>query len=84
MPITERVELHDGGIRLAAQVSRPNAPGVPSAAIVAPGGTQQGEIAAYNWIASRLADAVDVREGGAWKIRLLTNVQIPPPAKTAR
>ena len=32
--------------------------------IVAPGGTQQGEIAADDWIASRLADAVDVREGG--------------------
>jgi len=59
-------------------------PGVHSAAIVAPGGTQQGEIAAPDWIASRLADAVDVREGGAWKIRLLTNVQIPPPAQAAR
>jgi hypothetical protein len=27
MPITERVELHDGAIRLAAQVSRPNTQG---------------------------------------------------------
>ena len=57
MAITERVELHDGAIRLAAQVSRPNIPGVHSAVIVAPGGTQQGEIAAYDWIAGRLADA---------------------------
>ena len=57
MAITERVELHDGAIRLAAQVSRPNIPGVHSAVIVAPGGTQQGEILAYDWIASRLADA---------------------------
>jgi dipeptidyl aminopeptidase/acylaminoacyl peptidase len=57
MPITERIELHDGAIRLAAQVSRPNAPGVHSAVIVAPGGTQQGEVPAYDWITSRLADA---------------------------
>jgi uncharacterized protein (TIGR02246 family) len=28
--------------------------------------------------------AVDVREGGAWKIRLLTAVPIPPPAQAAR
>jgi hypothetical protein len=27
MAITERVELHDGAIRLAAQVSRPNTQG---------------------------------------------------------
>ena len=57
MAITERVELHDGAIRLAAQVSRPNTPGAHSAVIVAPGGTQQGEILAYDWIAGRLADA---------------------------
>jgi dipeptidyl aminopeptidase/acylaminoacyl peptidase len=57
MAIAERVELHDGAIRLAAQVSRPNTPGVHSAVIVAPGGTQQGELAAYDWIAGRLADA---------------------------
>ena len=28
--------------------------------------------------------AVDVREGGTWKIRLLTAVPIPPPAEAAR
>ena len=28
--------------------------------------------------------AVDVREGGTWKIRLLTAVPIPPPAQAAR
>ena len=28
--------------------------------------------------------AVDVREGGTWKIRLLTAVPIPPPAELAR
>ena len=28
--------------------------------------------------------AVDVREGGTWKIRLLTAVPIPPPAPAAR
>ena len=27
--------------------------------------------------------AVDVREGGTWKIRLLTGVPIPPPAQAA-
>jgi uncharacterized protein (TIGR02246 family) len=27
---------------------------------------------------------VDVREGGTWKIRLLTGVPIPPPAQAAR
>jgi hypothetical protein len=57
MPITERVELHDGAIRLAAQVSRPNTPGVHAAVIIAPSGTHQGEVLAYDWIASRLEDA---------------------------
>jgi len=28
--------------------------------------------------------AVDVREGGTWKLRLLTAVPIPPPAQAAR
>jgi uncharacterized protein (TIGR02246 family) len=28
--------------------------------------------------------AVDVREGGTWKIRLLTAVPIPPPAQASR
>jgi uncharacterized protein (TIGR02246 family) len=28
--------------------------------------------------------AVDVREGGTWKIRLLTAVRLPPPAPAAR
>ena len=28
--------------------------------------------------------AIDVREGGTWKIRLLTAVPIPPPAQAAR
>jgi uncharacterized protein (TIGR02246 family) len=28
--------------------------------------------------------AVDVREGGTWKIRILTAVPIPPPAQAAR
>jgi hypothetical protein len=27
--------------------------------------------------------AVDVREGGTWKIRLLTAIPIPPPAQAA-
>ena len=57
MPTKERVELRDGAIRLPAQVSRPHTSVVHSALIVAPGGMQQGEILAYDWIASRLADA---------------------------
>jgi dipeptidyl aminopeptidase/acylaminoacyl peptidase len=57
LPITERVELHDGAIHLPAQVSRPQTPGVHPGVIIAPGGMEQGVIPAYNWIASRLADA---------------------------
>ena len=57
MPTKERVELRDGAIRLPAQVSRPHTSVVHPALIVAPGGMQQGEILAYDWIASRLADA---------------------------
>ena len=57
MPTKERVELRDGEIPLPAQVSRPHTSVVHSALIVAPGGMQQGEILAYDWIASRLADA---------------------------
>lgn len=57
MPLTERLELHDGAIRLPAQVSRPDTPGVHPAVIVAPGGMEQGVIPAYDWIARRLTDA---------------------------
>jgi hypothetical protein len=57
MPITERIELDDGAIRLAAQVSLPNTPEDRPAVIVAPGGVEQGVIPAYDWIASRLVEA---------------------------
>ena len=52
MPTKERVELRDGEIPLPAQVSRPHTSVVHPALIVAPGGMQQGEILAYDWIAS--------------------------------
>src|SRR5690349_567248 len=57
MLVTERVELHDGAVRLAAQVSRPDTPRAHPAIIVAPGGMEQGVIPAYDWIAGRLAAA---------------------------
>ena len=57
MAITERLELHDGGVRLPVQVSRPTTRGIHPACIVAPGGMEQGVIPGCDWIASRLADA---------------------------
>ena len=55
MPIKESVIPSAG--TAPAQLYRPDAPGKHPAIIVAPGGTQQGEIPAYDWIASRLAGA---------------------------
>ncbi|HEY7494137.1 MAG TPA: prolyl oligopeptidase family serine peptidase [Candidatus Tectomicrobia bacterium] len=57
MPSKERVELHDGALRLPAQITRPHTPGVHPAVLVAPGGMEQGVIPAYDWIASRFAAA---------------------------
>ena len=57
MPIKESVELNNGAIRLPAQISRPHTQGVHPAIVVAPGGMEQGVIPAYDWIASRFADA---------------------------
>jgi dipeptidyl aminopeptidase/acylaminoacyl peptidase len=57
MPIKERLELQDGAITLAAQLSRPNTLGAHPAVMIFPGGMEHGVIQAYDWIASRLADA---------------------------
>lgn len=57
MPRKEGIELNDGMVRLPAQVFRPDAPGSHAAVVIAPGGLEQGVIPAYDWIASRLADA---------------------------
>jgi dipeptidyl aminopeptidase/acylaminoacyl peptidase len=57
MPIKESLVLTDGVMHLPAQVFRPDTPGLHPGLIVAPGGLEQGVIPAYDWMASRLADA---------------------------
>jgi dipeptidyl aminopeptidase/acylaminoacyl peptidase len=57
VPIKESVEIAGGAVRLPAQLMRPPSPGPHPVVILAPGGLEQGAIAAYDWLASRLADA---------------------------